>query len=64
MKAMYVELPDGTVAELRTIAEREFRSPRDQVAALVVEGLDRRRRARQPLAPVTTARQAVRAVVR
>jgi len=41
MRLVYVPMPAAVVAALTDLAAREWRSPRDQAAMLVIDGLRR-----------------------
>ncbi len=39
MRSIYIAIPDEAAAQLRELARREFRAPRQQAAVLVLAGL-------------------------
>lgn len=41
MRSIYIAIPEQAADQLRTLAAREYRSPRQQAAVLLVEGLRR-----------------------
>lgn len=41
MRSIYIAIPDEAADQLRELARREFRAPRQQAAILVLEGLER-----------------------
>ena len=56
MRALYVPVPDDVLARLVELARAEFREPKAQAAALIVEGL-RRAEAERDHAPVVAAQR-------
>ena len=43
MRSIYVAIPDNAAEELREMAKRELRAPRQQAAILILAGLKRAR---------------------
>lgn len=41
MRSLYIAIPDEAADQLRELARREFRAPRQQAAILVIAGLKR-----------------------
>jgi hypothetical protein len=41
MRSIYIALPEQAADQLRVLATREYRSPRQQAAILLIEGLRR-----------------------
>jgi hypothetical protein len=41
MRSVVVPLPEDAAEQLRVLAEREYRRPKDQATRLIIEGLER-----------------------
>ncbi len=41
MRAIYIAIPEQAAEQLRVLATREYRSPRQQAAILLIDGLRR-----------------------
>jgi hypothetical protein len=41
MRSLYIAIPEQAAEQLRVLATREYRSPRQQAAILLIEGLKR-----------------------
>ena len=56
MRTLNVSIPDETAAKLLKLAERDYRAPRQQAAALLAAAIEREdvtdRRRRAPVEPV------------